>query len=40
MIFENEFPKIGIVGLGFVGSAIRDSMNEFGNLILLNIYSA
>jgi len=36
MIFENEFPKIGIIGLGFVGSAIRDSMNGFGNLILVD----
>jgi UDPglucose 6-dehydrogenase len=27
MNFENDFPKIGIVGLGFVGSAIRDSID-------------
>ena len=36
MIFENEFPKIGIVGLGFVGSAIRDSMDGLNNLILVD----
>jgi UDPglucose 6-dehydrogenase len=36
MNFENEFPKIGIVGLGFVGSAIRDSMGGLGNLILVD----
>lgn len=36
MMFENDFPKIGIVGLGFVGSAIRDSMSGFNNLILVD----
>jgi UDPglucose 6-dehydrogenase len=25
MIFENEFPKIGIVGMGFVGQAVREN---------------
>ena len=35
MIYD-EFPKIGIVGLGFVGSAIRDSMDGFSNLILVD----
>ena len=35
-MFFNKLPKIGIVGLGFVGSAIRDNMDGACDLVLVD----
>jgi phosphoglycerate dehydrogenase-like enzyme len=35
MMYHDEFPKIGIVGLGFVGGAIKNSINGF-DLVLID----